>query len=60
MQILPEDSHGHMNLDHPERGPLFTFAVEAAVKRTIHEFETISYRIKEELGESIRDRFTDC
>jgi hypothetical protein len=60
MWILPKDSHGHMNLDHPERGQLFPYAVEAAIQRTIHEFELISSRIKVEIGENNLQRFTDC
>jgi hypothetical protein len=39
MPLLPKDSHAHMNLDSPERGPRFAYAFEAAVKRTQHEFE---------------------
>jgi hypothetical protein len=60
MRILPKDSHGYMNLDHPERGSLFPYAVEAAVKRTIHEFKAISSSIREELGENILQHFIDC
>lgn len=37
---LPEDSHARMNLDSPARGPAFPFAFEAAVKRTVYEFDT--------------------
>jgi hypothetical protein len=36
---LPRDSHAWMNLDGPEQGPLFPYAVAAAVKRTRYEFE---------------------
>lgn len=41
MARLPRDSHAWMNLDEPERGPLFAYAVEAAVKRTRLEYEQI-------------------
>jgi len=37
--ILPRNSHAWMNLDEPERGALFPYAVEAAVKRTRFEYE---------------------
>jgi hypothetical protein len=37
--LLPRDSHAQMNLDSPERGVRFTYAFEAAVKRTKHEFD---------------------
>ena len=37
--LLPEDSHAHMHLDSPARGKRFTYAFEAAVKRTQYEFD---------------------
>ncbi len=37
--LLPRDSHAWMNIDSAERGPLFEYAFEAAVKRTRHEFD---------------------
>lgn len=37
--LIPRDSHAWMNLDAPERGPLFPYAVAAAVKRTRYEYE---------------------
>jgi hypothetical protein len=37
--FLPRDSHAWMNLDGPERGPLFQYAVAAAVKRSSYEYE---------------------
>ncbi|MEZ0395472.1 MAG: hypothetical protein ABWK53_03435 [Anaerolineales bacterium] len=36
---LPPDSHAWMNLDSPDRGPLFDYALEAAIKRTRLEYE---------------------
>ena len=41
-RILPRDSHTHMNLDSPKSGQLFPYALEAAVKRTIFEYEQIT------------------
>jgi len=41
MQRLPRDSHAWMNLDAPGRGPLFPYAIKAAIKRTRHESEQI-------------------
>ena len=38
LPLLPKDSHAHMNLDSPKQGKRFAFAFEAAVKRTILEF----------------------
>jgi hypothetical protein len=36
--LSPTDSHTHMNLDHPNRGMQFSYAIEAAVKRTVYEY----------------------
>jgi hypothetical protein len=35
---LPHDAHAWMNLDVPERGPLFAYALAAALKRTAFEY----------------------
>lgn len=37
--LLPADSHAHMHLDSPARGERFTYAFEAAVKRTRYELD---------------------
>jgi len=37
LPFLPRDSHAWMNLDTPERGEAFFYAMEAAVKRTREE-----------------------
>jgi hypothetical protein len=37
--FLPRDSHAWMNLDSPARGPLFSYAYAAAIKRTTCEYE---------------------
>lgn len=39
MSFLPRDAHAWMNLDAPQRGPNFQYAFQAAVKRTVIEFE---------------------
>ena len=54
-RLTPEDSHTHMNLDHPRRGPLFPYAFTAAVKRTTYEFEQIATK----LGETRRALLTN-
>ena len=38
-------SHQAMNLDSPERGPRFDYAVEAAVQRTLYEYTRASNAI---------------
>ena len=52
----PKDSHTHMNLDHPGRGPLFPYAIEAAIKRTIYEYEQIVGRLTPEEQSIFNDR----
>jgi hypothetical protein len=39
MPLLPKDAHAWMNLDSPERGRRFEYALEAALKRTRYEFD---------------------
>jgi hypothetical protein len=55
-RLTPKDSHTHMNLDHPDRGPLFPYAFEAAVKRTVYELA----QVVEHLDEPDLAWFTDC
>ena len=38
-RLMPADSHTCLNLDGPEGGPRFAYALVAARKRTAHEFE---------------------
>ena len=52
---IPAGTHASMNLDHPGRGPRFAFAVEAAIKRTAHEFNALL----ESLDVPLRQRFCD-
>jgi hypothetical protein len=40
--LTPKDSHTHMNLDHPNRGMKFSYAIEAAVNRTVYEYNQIA------------------
>ncbi len=37
--LLPRDSHAWMNLDSAKRGPMFEYALHAAIKRTKYEFD---------------------
>ena len=39
LRYLPKDSHAWMNLDTPEQGFKFDYAMQAAIKRTVIEFE---------------------
>jgi hypothetical protein len=39
LRILPRDSHAWMNLDSPEQGFKFDYAMHAAIKKTVIEYE---------------------
>jgi hypothetical protein len=49
LSILPRDSHAHMNLDSAGQGPLFEYAYQAALKRTVSEFEDLRSSLPPEL-----------
>jgi hypothetical protein len=46
---LPHDSHAWMNLDEPSRGRAFPYAFQAAVKRTRHEYDLVSFQLMPEM-----------
>ena len=52
--LLPRDSHAWMNLDDPEAGPLFPYAVAAATRWTELEF----FRLSKHLSSEQRALFT--
>ncbi len=51
---LPLDSHAQMNLDYPERGPLFEYAMVGAAQRSAQELELAL----EGLDEAARQKFS--
>lgn len=55
LALLPNDSHGKMNLDSPQQGPHFEYARAAAVKRTLYEFEILEKILTPEMF----SKFTD-
>lgn len=57
--LLPKDSHAWMNLDNPRAGALFPYAVEAAVQRTVFEFERTLGLIGETRGQLAMKQFVD-
>ena len=57
MPLLPRDSHAWMNLDSPEQGPQFDFALHAAVKRTRIEFEKTTTGLPREQVTAFVDRY---
>jgi hypothetical protein len=58
-QWFPADSHARMNLDNPATGPLFPYAMEAAVQRTLAEFERTLAMMGEERGDAAMRAFCD-
>jgi hypothetical protein len=46
-RLLPADDHEAMNLDHPGRGPLFPFAMAAAVKHSRLELDMLLWYLEE-------------
>lgn len=49
LRLLPKDSHAWMNLDTPEQGFKFDYAMHAAIKRTVIEFEKTTEGFSEEM-----------
>lgn len=56
LKILPKDSHAWMNLDEPEKGFKFDYAIRAAVKRTRHEFELLQKLLTPEMFAKFIDK----
>jgi hypothetical protein len=53
--LLPHDSHAWMNLDSPESGSGFDYAMAAAVKRTRYEYDRTVSDFSPELLELFRN-----
>ena len=53
--LAPKDSHTHMNLDHPNRGMQFSYAIEAAVKRTVYEYNQTTALLGSERSSLFKD-----
>jgi len=49
LRLIPRDSHAWMNLDSPEQGFKFDYAMHAAIKRTVLEFEKTTAGFSEEM-----------
>ena len=49
LRLIPRDSHAWMNLDTPEQGFKFGYAMHAAIKRTVIEFEKTTEGFSEEM-----------
>jgi hypothetical protein len=56
LQWLPHDSHAWMNLDSPEQGFKFDYAMQAATKRTVIEFEKTTTGFSDEMCRLFLDK----
>lgn len=56
LKLLPNDSHGRMNLDSPKQGPNFAYARAAAVKRTQHEVGILQKLLTPDMFERFVDK----
>ena len=56
LSILPKDSHAWMNLDSPEQGFKFEYAMQAAIKRTVIEYEKTMLGFSEEMCRLFLDK----
>jgi hypothetical protein len=55
LRILPHDSHAWMNLDSPAQGFKFEYAMQAAIKRTVSEFEKTTAGCSDEMCQLLMD-----
>ncbi|HKY56071.1 MAG TPA: hypothetical protein VJM08_17275 [Anaerolineales bacterium] len=53
---IPQDSHAWMNLDSPDQGFKFDYALQAAIKRTKIEFDKTTLGFSEEMCRLFLDR----
>ena len=56
LRYLPKDSHAWMNLDTPEQGFKFDYAMHAAIKRTVIEFDKTTEGFSEEMCQLFLDK----
>jgi hypothetical protein len=56
LRWLPKDSHAWMNLDTPEQGFKFDYAMQAAIKRTVIEFEKTTAGFSQEMCKLFLDK----
>jgi hypothetical protein len=56
LPYTPRDSHAWMNLDSPEQGFKFDYAMHAAIKRTVIEFERTTEGFSDEMCRMFSDR----
>jgi len=56
LRWLPKDSHAWMNLDSPEQGFKFDYAMQAAIQRTVIEYEKTTQGFSDEMCKLFLDK----
>ncbi|HET9909315.1 MAG TPA: hypothetical protein VFQ23_21895 [Anaerolineales bacterium] len=56
LKFIPRDSHAWMNLDSPEQGFKFDYAMQAAIKRTKIEFDKTTLGFSDEMCRLFLDK----
>lgn len=56
LRFLPHDSHAWMNLDSPEQGFKFDYAMQAAIKRTVIEYDKTTTDFSEQMCQLFLDK----
>ena len=56
LRFLPKDSHAWMNLDSPEQGFKFDYAMQAAIKKTVIEFEKTTQGFSQDMCRLFLDK----
>jgi hypothetical protein len=56
LPLLPRDSHAWMNLDSPSQGFKFDYAMQAAMKRTVIEYEKTTLNFSEAMCRLFLDK----
>jgi len=56
LRFLPKDSHAWMNLDSPQQGFKFFYAMQAAIKRTVIEYERTTGGFSDEMCKLFLDK----
>jgi hypothetical protein len=56
LRYLPKNSHAWMNLDSPEQGFKFDYAMQAAIKRTVIEYEKTASGFSQEMCNLFSDK----
>ena len=60
LRFLPRDSHAWMNLDSPEQGFKFDYTMQAAIKRTVIEYEKTTSDFSNEMCKLFLDKQQPC